>query len=391
METEDGFYWTLKPEEFAATREKVAKLNARAAKRGFTGRLELVGERTEIKRSTAIGDVVEIVYRARIDGDAPKYNGWRLLATVDFIDTGLIVNTAPGVEKVDRSLVEQGKCDHCKQHRNRNKCYLVGNDNGEQLQVGSTCLKDFLGWDTLPRFIGLDDAKEDVDGFLSGGYWPSVYSTDSVLAAAWATIKLDGYVRAGEWNMTPTKQTVSLILDPPSKLARELQAKYGALQDESREIAKQTRDFVLSDKFAGDSEYVQNMKIALTSDTVIAKHFGLVVSAPQAWFRYQEKSLIREREKANTVNEWLGTEKERLRGLKVQVKAIRYIASDYGSTTLYTMVTDTGHQLKWFASSDVLGDKVTDAWFTIDGTVKKHEEWNGQKSTIVSRCKKLSN
>jgi hypothetical protein len=396
METEDGFYWTLKPEEFDATCEKVAKLNARAEKRGFTGRLELVGERTEIKRSTAIGDVVEIVYRARIDGEAPKYNGWRLLATVDFIDTGLIVNTAPGVDKVDRDLVEQGKCDHCKQHRNRNKCYLVGSDDGKQLQVGSTCLKDFLGWEGRPVWLSTDDVKDDIDDFLSGSYWPRVYSTETVLAAAWATIKLDGYVRAGDWEKTPTKHMVSMILDPTPKQEREMRARYGALRAESLDVARKTRDFILSEEFAGDNEYVYNMKTALSSDVVVGKHFGLVVSAPQAWARHQEKTLIRERERSETLNEWYGEDPvtrkaankkaERIT-VNVKVKSVSWHPGDFGTATLYTLIADTGHVFKWWASSDVLGDQPTDTYQPLTGFIKKWEEYQGHKSTILTRCK----
>jgi hypothetical protein len=396
METDDGFYWTLTPEEFDATHAKVEKLNSRAIKKGWTGRLELVGERKEVKRDTAIGPVTEIIYRARIDGEAPSYNGWRLLAAVDFIETGFIVNTAPGVDLVDRSLIEQGKCDHCKHNRMRVKAYLVGNDAGEQLQVGSTCLKDFIGWHARPVWLSTDDVKEDVDGFIGGGHWPRTYTTETVLAAAWATIKLDGYVRSSEWERRPTRDVVGAILNPTPKEERELRARYGALQDECADVAKKTREFILSTAFAGDNEYVFNMKAALSAETVISKHFGFVVSAPQAWARYQEKTLIRERERSETLNEWFGgdpvarkeaKQKAERITVNVKVKSVRYIDSDFGSTTLYTLVADTGHVFKWFASSDVLGDQPTEEFKPLTGSIKAWEEYKGHKSTVLTRCK----
>lgn len=385
-EQTEEFYWTLSPAEFEATREKVEKLNARAVRKGFTGKLELIGEKQEVKRETAIGPVTEIIYQARITGEPPSYNGWRLLATVDFIETGMIVNTAPGVDHVDRSLVEQGKCDHCHVNRYRSKCYLVGSEDGRQLQVGSTCLKDFLGWDIRPMFLGSESVREDVDSFLGGGYWPHTWATESVLMAAWATIKLDGYVRASDWQQRPTKDRVGEILDPKGKYAAEITRKYGAVVEESRDVAQQTREFILSDEFSGDTEYVLNMKTALESETVDPRHFGLVVSAPQAWAKHRERTLIRERERSQTVNEYLGRVKERLRNLKVQVKNISWHHSDFGATTLYTMVTDNGHLIKWWASDDKLGENVTDEWHTITGTVKKHELWQEQKSTVLTRC-----
>ena len=39
-------------------------------------------------------------------------------------------------------------------------------------------------------------------------------------------------------------------------------------------------------------------------------------------------------------------------------KAIRYLDSDYGSTTLYTMITEDGNVVKWFASNDILGEEI---------------------------------
>lgn len=379
-------YWNLSPASFAATREKIDKLNARAVKKGFTGRLELIYEKTAVERDTAIGKVTEIVYKTRIAGQPPSYNGWTLIASVDFIATGAIVNTAPGVTKVDRSLIEPGKCDHCKHNRQRVKAYLVLNEQGEQLQVGSTCLKDFIGWSTFPSYVSSSQAADDVDGFLSGGYWPRTWSTEAVLMAAWATIKLDGYVRAGDWEATPTKRVVESILDPAPKEARQIRERYGAMTEESRDVAQKTRAFILSDDFAGDSEYVLNMKTALSSDSVEPRHFGLVVSAPQAWARHQEQTLIREREKSEHVNEFIGNVKERIT-VKIKVKSVRYLQSAYGSTTLYTMVSNTGHMFKWFASDDKLGDQPTTEFQAITGTVKKHEEFNGIKSTVLTRCK----
>lgn len=380
--------WNLSPEEYAATKERVDKINAKAEKKGFTGRLELTYEVTTREYENAIGDKVKVViYETTISGDAPSYNGWRFLASLDFTESGVIVNTAPGVEKVDRSLIEQGKCDHCKINRERRKAFLVS-DGTRQLQVGSTCLKDFLGWEGKPVFISADSVAEEIDGFLGGGSWPATYFTDDVLAAAWAAIKVDGYVRAGDWQRTPTKSTVMDILNPPRnfKRAQEIRERYGSKVDENRDVAAKTRAFILSDEFTGTNEYVENMKVALAGETVSPKHFGLVVSAPQSWARHQERTLIKEREKTNYVDEFLGEIKERLRGLRVQVKAIRYIETDFGVSTLYTMVTDSGHLVKWFASHSNLGEDVTEDWHTLDGTVKKHEVWNGQKSTVLTRC-----
>jgi hypothetical protein len=118
---------------------------------------------------------------------------------------------------------------------------------------------------------------------------------------------------------------------------------------------------------------------------VSAQYLGMIVSAPQAWARYNEQILIKQRDSA-VVNEHVGDIKDKLT-LNVKIKAVRWIPGDYGSTTLYTLISDTGHMFKWFASRDALGEDVTDVFQKVTGTVKKHEVWQGQKATILTRVK----
>lgn len=112
----------LLPAEYLATVEKIAKINARARKRGFTGRLEVTGERT-VHVNT--GDPLpfpdlpmfaEVVrYETTITGEAPCYEGWEFLAALDSLTTAdgaseWIVRCAPGVtdDSVDRRALRPG-------------------------------------------------------------------------------------------------------------------------------------------------------------------------------------------------------------------------------------------------------------------------------------------
>ena len=49
MDASDRYTWTLTPDQYHATVEKISTINARAARRGFTGRLEISGVRTTEK------------------------------------------------------------------------------------------------------------------------------------------------------------------------------------------------------------------------------------------------------------------------------------------------------------------------------------------------------
>ena len=156
----------ITPAELALTVAKLDKINARAAKRGWTGRVTLEATPTTITRTVGgitidgvnLGGLTieEEAFEVELGGDAPSYNGWSFLATLDWDEhAGLVTRCAPGVEVVvDRDALVAGWCDHCRTTRTRKATYLVRNEEtGVQLQVGSSCIKDFLGWTGSVCFI----------------------------------------------------------------------------------------------------------------------------------------------------------------------------------------------------------------------------------------------
>lgn len=379
--------WTLGPAEFEATAAKIAKINDRARRRGFTGRFELTG--VEETRSYEVNGfpVEEVIIKATITGEAPRYDGWRLLATLDWDEAaGLIVRTAPGVESVNREGLTEGYCAHCGSKRHRKATYLVGHSDGRQVQVGSTCIKDFLGWSSPVVFITLDELGEEMDRAIGGGYSP-VFTTETVLALAWAVVKTFGYVKADDWSRTPTKQVVCEVLDPRDQGGRALAEKMAPVVAESAEMGRKIRAFLLSDEFNGTGEYVLNMKAYAAADAATARSIGFLASAPQAWARAQEQSLIRQREVGDVVSEWVGTIGERI-DVKVRIKAVAWGEDiGYGASAIYTMTDEKGRLFKWFSSRAALGEEPSKEFITLRGTVTRHSEWRGAKETVINRCK----
>jgi len=381
--------WRLTPYELELTRAKIDKINERAVKRGFTGRLDVEATRVEQTETNAFGfSVTEIFYEVDITGDAPKYNGWTLLAALDFDpDAGLIVRTAPGVNSVDRASCKPGYCAHCNVSRYRRKSYLVS-DGVKTLQVGSTCLKDFLGWSGSVSFVSPADLSEDIDSIVGAGGWRT-YSVESVLAAAWVAIKARGFVRTSDYYARPTRDVVSMILAPGRGKEADIVARdYEPYLDDALPMAAKIRAFVLSDDFKGDSEYVRNLKALCTPDYVSAQYLGIMVSAPQAMAKAQTETLIKACEANEIVNDFVGQPGDKLE-LNVKIIKVNWIAGDYGTSTLYTLLDDSGHVFKWFTVRNVLGEEPTTEFQPVRGTVKKHDEWQGHKSTVLTRVKAL--
>lgn len=376
--------WELSPDEFELTRAKVAKVNDRASKKGFTGRLDVIGKRIEKTRDVAGFAVTEIVYLTTITGEAPCYNGWTFLAALDWTESGgLIVRTAPGIDTINRDGIEYGKCDHCHVNRPRKKSFVIS--NGErQLQVGSSCIKDFLGWNALPVFLSESDVSEEISGTCGSGL--RTFTTDTVLAVVWACVTQFGFVRSADPGST--RDTAMNVLDPFNKHSRELAERIRPLAKDATPMAAKLREWVLSDDFGGNTEYVYNLKVLCAEDTVTFSHFGLLASVPQAYARWQEKSFIREREKENTVNEWIGARQEKL-NLNVRITSAQFVQSDWGGSTLYKMVSDTGHLFECFSAKAIFGNEATAEFFPITAKVKKHSLFNGTKRTVIYYCKKV--
>lgn len=401
MSDTETWTWNLSTAELAATQAKLEKLNNRSAKKGLNGgSLSLEVIRTvESVEEVAGFEVTTIWHEVAIHGTAPKFNGWNFIATLDFDPAvGLVTRTVPGYEgKIDRSNLQAQHCDHCNTDRYRKATYLVQHDDGTTKQVGSSCVKDFLGAAFSPVFISeeLKGWREDEGGFGRRADWD--YDVATVLAVAWAAVTEYGFVKAsaGEYGEdVPTKARILQVLgDLPSdwrakQEALEVRAKLQPLAEQAKGQAKLIRDFILSDSFNGDSEYVVNLKTVAAAERISAKHFGLLASAPQAWARSVERDLKRQAERAELKNEFFGEVKDKVE-LTVRVKSIRGINGQYGSTALYTLVTDDGHLVKWFSSNWGLGEEVNNHSFRIKATIKGHDEYNGTKSTVITRAKVL--
>lgn len=377
--------WVLTPGEYAATVAKIEKINERAQRKGFTGSLSVEGVREERTTTNALTGIetTEIVWNTRVVGEAPSYGGYTFLARIDRVGETFVISSAPGVESVDRSLVHAGECDHCGYNRQRNNTYLVRNNaTGETVNVGSTCIKDFLGWSASVTFFSNSDMEPAEGGF----YAVREYSVETVLALAYAAIKTHGWVARSSYDSTPTADLVAMALSGRRLTEHEEAIVRGlrAHAEEATSMVQAVKAYILSDDFNGHSTYVENLKVLVAQDAVSARQFGLLASAPQAYIRATEAAVAKA---AKPVSEHVGEVKDKVT-VKGSIESIRYIHGNYGTTTLYTILGEDGNLYKWFSSAGTLGEDEGVAVHIV-GTVKAHDEYNDTKSTVLTRCKTI--
>lgn len=371
--------WNLTPAEFAATREKIGKINARAAKRGFTGRFDLTGERKVFKDSNG---VEAVVVEATLTGQAPAYAGWEFLAAVDTVGEGFVLRTAPGQDAsdIDRSTLEAGRCEHCGTNRARKYTYLVrSTETGEAKQVGSTCVKDFTGWQGRFVFLSEDDVAREVGG--GGGWTEPSYTVRGVLAVAAAVVAKYGYVKAGDWDRQPTKDTVvTYLTGSPAKEAAELYEAVGSPDYETADKIVST----LATDLTGDSDYVQNLRTVLAAEEIGFRQIGLTASAVVAYNRLVEAKVKAEAAPAKS-NEYLGAKGEKIT-VTGTVTTARVINGYYGDRVLVVVQTETG-LVKTFTTAEWAWDVAVGQEVEIAGTVKDLDEFRGERQTVLTRPK----
>lgn len=138
--------------------EKIAKVNAK----GGTFQYRVIDTTTIDQHLDYDGisklvkvhaSVVEVVgQQVTIDGSS-----WKFIAHIDHFTTPAIVTTARD-DNNDQTVAQYRDhaqhCDHCQQSRDRRYTFIAENvDNGNRVQVGSTCLQAYFGDVTAANLV----------------------------------------------------------------------------------------------------------------------------------------------------------------------------------------------------------------------------------------------
>lgn len=382
----------LSPTETALTIERIEKINARAAKRGFTGRftVDASAPYTINARNEGGFEVTLVVQDVTITGEAPCYGGYEFLASVEFLtDSAAIVKGAPGADEINHSDLRAGECDHCKvQRANRKRIFIVRNtETGQTLQVGSTCIKDFLGWDGRPVFLSVSDVEGDAfDGF--GGFGESAWPLSHVLHAASAAIEAAGW-KARSAGPGATADLVADYLHGTGKAGIEARK---MLDGKGADVATVEQMIAtVKDEFTADNGYEANVLALIEADYVTSKTLGLAVSIVPAYERIMGKRAERAaRGEAETV-EWkhLGNEGDKVTFTGTVTTALTVDGYAYNSTQRMIVVTGADFIVKMYTAAGWAYDVETGTEITLTGTVKKHDRYQGKPQTVVTRAKEV--
>lgn len=398
--------FTVTNEELAATRLKADAVNKRAAKAGIAGRVSVkVVETREVKSTNALGfEVKYSVHEVEIVGlDTVKLGDWSLAAVLDHDAAGNIFRTVPGFEveiPAEFRGTDAERCDHCNARRNRNETILVWNEAEGFKQVGSTCVKLFLGISPNQVIAFISEIEELADAESYTGSWgASDYTVSEFVAAASLVTAVYGF-KPSSFDDSTKSVAQALIAPKRNQTAKEyFERRYPEIANPSEKdiarantLAEEAIAWIAGE--AGNSDYIANLKIAAAREA-LGRNAGLLASLPNAYKRHLGDVAEREAKAVLPASTHVGQvgDKVTVTGTVVYTnrsEGFTYYAPD----ALFIIVQGQDGNVFYINTTvdtkvgGLLEDASKDDVFQITGTVKAHKVTNkSQDVTVLTRTK----
>lgn len=392
--------FTQTTEELAATREKVAKLNKRAAKAGIaaTATVNVIETRTVKSVNDQGLDRTYVIHEVEIEGtEAVRLGDWTLAAVLDHDAAGNIFRTVPGFEveiPAEFRGTDAERCDHCGLRRNRNNTILVWNGTEGFKQVGSDCVKLFLGVSVTSLIAWLDDLDK---AQTEGGRVGTDYTVSEYVAAAALVTAVYGFAPASFDNAT--RSIVGEFLAPKSEAARY------RFNKEFPELVHPTEtDIARANELAAGaltwianetgSDYITNLSLAAAREFV-GRNGGLLASLPNAYKRHLGDVAERAAKVVLPDSAHVGNVGDKVTTVATVAYTNRSEGFAFNSPDSLFIILQGQDGNVFYVNTTVatavgslLEDARKDDVFTVTGTVKAHKLNNkGQAVTVLTRCK----
>lgn len=381
--------------------ERMAKLVSKAHKLGCpSAGYEIVSHfEREVHVETYDGSYKKRVpyARVRVFGEAPKYAGWSLVGRLDFASVpGATVRAmVPGHTcPTEFYEVAPGRCDHCHTTRRRNDSFLLQHEDGRIVVVGRQCIADFLGGQSpegiaslAETLVEMGSSGDDDEGGGGGGRRGfDGYETAEFMAVTAFVVRAFGWVARSAMTDAPsTAGVVAELLTPQRDAARERERRETLARVSCKDGERATAALAWIAANTEISDYMHNLRAVCGAPSVALRMTGIAASLIVAWDRAMARDAHRAAEKAaKKPSTHQGKVGEKL-AFTGEVVMVRGCDGHYGTTTIVKLVDDTGNVFTWFASGEK--DLARGERYAVKGTVKKHETYNGEPQTVMTRCK----
>jgi len=354
--------------------------------KGYDNCNDLTSDMTKVKANSPVIRFIEVA----VLGTA-RVGDWQFVGTIEHHDPMNIISLyLTDVKLPEVYYTSNPECDHCNIRRARKNTYIVQNvESGELKQVGGSCMKEYtkgLSAEAAVAWISIFDELIQMEAPDGEGY-RKYFKVEEVLSTAVSIIDVFGFVKTrnvyDEYNQDCTRDNVLQFINQDEYFLKRLYNDYSNFvnPENNKEYAKLVREWVLSQE--EDYGYLTNLMVTLREDWCEYKHIGLIVSAVQTYRREIEKLTYEKKIKEeHPESHHIGSIGERLTFKVNEIVCLTSYYTEYGLNYFYRIVDGDGNIYVWSTSKCLDGD-----YTTVIGTVKKHDEYNGEKQTVLTRCK----
>lgn len=332
-----------------------------------------------------------------------QHTGWTVVGVLEPTDSGNIIRDYLSTYSIpERFYTSSTICEHCKTRRSRKDVFILYNaELDEWKQVGRSCLSEFthgLSAEFVADVMSCLDAFAEAEtrNSIQWGSCKEYHPVKDILLYAVESVKHFGYTRADERDSTASRtfEFYCYLEDIPAcRISRldKLKADIAATNFRARTQANSTRvddmiAWILSEDATGNN-YIHNLQTLVKNDYVEFSHIRILVSLVYAYQRHikdeEYKAERAARVSAEANSKHIGEIKDKL---TLEVAFAQFVTSfdtQFGTTAIYKFLDKDGNVFIWYTSCAIEVDNVS----KLTGTVKEHNEYNGVKQTVLTRCK----
>lgn len=361
-------------------KERIEKVQKRALKIGFPAPVLSIGH-------TDLTDGIEQTM-VTIQGEPLKLGEYTLVGTVSSLEDGNpFITYAPGATRIDDTLVSGVNwCDHCQTMRVRKDTYLV-TDGTAVKQVGSSCIKDFLGHDPslITAYLGMVESmnlSDEVEGWTMSA--TRFFPVHDIIEAAARVVVQTGYVNkqtAIDRDTISTVEHVRAILTASGRALKIVNEDF-PITDEVDILVDNT--FAAVEAMVPSNEWQSDIARLFTQRGVQYRHVGILASSIILAMRKRESEAVSKGE-----SEFMWEKGERVT-FTATLTLKRGFDGTFGYSYILRMTPEgTTNDVLHFGSAGIQTDPLEEGkTYTVTATVKGHEldKRTERPTTLITRA-----
>ena len=335
-----------------------------------------------------------------VKGESPIISGWEFLGTIQHEKTGNILRILPGNENIDLTYYYNIApiCDHCNTKRRRKDTYLIQSESGEIKQIGKSCLKDFLGHANpqqiasyMEYLLNLEDHIQEELSFKDGNnktYIPTIeflnFAAEFILQYGFMSkSKFQELTEQGINSAIPTANRVLNAMFPMPRVEPEIKEK--DITEKAITLSEKALQWARNELEARNNQYLHNLKISVAGEFISFRNTGFAASLIPAYQREVEKIEFQKKEKElKAKSNFYGNIKDKIEK-ELTLQKVFTFETDFGLCHIYKFVDVEGNIFVWKTSKYIA--KEEGEAVKVKGTIKEHNEYRGEKQTVLTRCK----